>query len=81
MRLGRPRAPAREGSPSRRDGVSREERVSVGRAALRSAAPQAMTVDACDYAFAKISDALCPPKPIELESAVVTARARAVFGT
>jgi hypothetical protein len=33
------------------------------------------------YSFAKISDALCPPKPIELESAVVMLRARALLGT
>ena len=36
---------------------------------------------AVHHAFAKISDALCPPKPIELDSAVVMARARAVLGT
>jgi hypothetical protein len=40
-----------------------------------------MTGCICGYAFAKISDALCPPKPIELESAVVMLLARAVLGT
>ena len=51
----------------------------------RHASPRRLVPDqprlARDHAFAKISDALCPPKPIELESAVVMLRARAVFGT
>src|SRR5437773_8243236 len=49
-RRARPRAPAREGSPSRRDGVSRVERVSVG-LALTATKPLLGVLDRARLAY------------------------------
>ena len=58
-------------------GIARRE----GFGQPRRESREAQAKGGADQAFAKISEALCPPKPIELESAVVMLLARAVFGT